>query len=130
MPNGSTVTDPEGFHGFQLKPPLLDNVLLYNSKYAYTATLDPKESFLALFQVSLLTRKVAGRTEKLKTARTVLVYKTATNVDKPRLAPVRSLGPPTIVKRGRGCGILRDVLYYNNNNIVIITSIKTIKIEL
>ena len=39
------VADPEGFHRFPLKPPLLDNV--YNNyihlQQRYTATLDSKE---------------------------------------------------------------------------------------
>ena len=43
-----TVADPEGFHRFPLKPPLLDNV--YNNnihlQQRYTATLDSKETSL------------------------------------------------------------------------------------
>ena len=43
-----SVADPEGFHRFPLKPPLLDNV--YNNnihlQQRYTATLDSKETSL------------------------------------------------------------------------------------
>ena len=39
------VADPEGFHRFTLKPPLLDNV--YNT---LTATLDSKETSLPSFK--------------------------------------------------------------------------------
>ena len=70
----------------------------------YIVTLDSEDTFLPC---SLLTGKVPGRTEKkMKTARTVLVYKTAISVDKPRLAPVRSLGPPIIVTMRKG-GVTR-----------------------
>ena len=46
------VADPEGFHRFPLKPPLLDNV--YNNnihlQQRYTATLDSKETSLPCFK--------------------------------------------------------------------------------
>ena len=70
--SGQTVADPEGFHRFPLKPPLLDNV--YNNsihlQQRYTATLDSKETSLPSFKfvyLAITRKKIAGTVELRRT---------------------------------------------------------------